>query len=299
MIEYEIQPEHCIEVEGLSIPSFINKSDGANIDWKTIESFGEEWSKFNEFSPEEIRKIGNDYFDLIKNLDISNYQVLDVGCGSGRWSKYLAPRVKWIEAIDPSNAVLVASKLLGNETNVRVSQASVDQIPFRPGSFDLVISLGVLHHIPDTKTALKKCVGMVKPGGFCLFYLYYDLENRAFLFRLIFKVTNLMRKIISAMPGIMKRFLCDLIALLIYWPLSRVSNWFNSYPSIKKNIPLAYYSDKSLNILRNDALDRFGTPLEQRFSKDQIRQMMYEAGLAHIHFSENPPYWHVIGRKDG
>jgi hypothetical protein len=62
-------------------------------------------------------------------------------------------------------------------------------------------------------------------------------------------------------------------------------------------IPLSYYGNKSFNVIRNDALDRFGTPLEQRFSKVQIESMMQKAGLTDIKFSNNQPYWHVIGRK--
>ena len=62
-------------------------------------------------------------------------------------------------------------------------------------------------------------------------------------------------------------------------------------------IPLSYYTNKSFNVIRNDALDRFGTPLEQRFSKVQIESMMKKAGLREIKFSANQPYWHVIGRK--
>ena len=62
-------------------------------------------------------------------------------------------------------------------------------------------------------------------------------------------------------------------------------------------IPLSYYSNKSFNVIRNDSLDRFGTPLEQRFSKKQIEKMMHEAGLHDIKFSNNQPYWHVIGQK--
>jgi hypothetical protein len=62
-------------------------------------------------------------------------------------------------------------------------------------------------------------------------------------------------------------------------------------------IPLSYYSNKSFNVIRNDSLDRFGTPLEQRFSKKQIEKMMQKAGLHDIKFSNNQPYWHVMGQK--
>jgi hypothetical protein len=51
-------------------------------------------------------------------------------------------------------------------------------------------------------------------------------------------------------------------------------------------------------VIRNDSLDRFGTPLEQRFSRKQIKIMMEKAGLHDVVFSEKIPYWHAIGLKN-
>ena len=64
-----------------------------------------------------------------------------------------------------------------------------------------------------------------------------------------------------------------------------------------KYIPLSYYMGKSMNIIRNDARDRFGTPLEKRFSRDEIYQMMSDCGLTDIVFSEKMPCWHALGKK--
>jgi hypothetical protein len=64
-----------------------------------------------------------------------------------------------------------------------------------------------------------------------------------------------------------------------------------------KNVPLSYYLGKSLNIIRNDALDRFGTPLEQRFSRAQIERMLVDARLGDVVFSDDEPYWHAVGRR--
>ena len=50
--------------------------------------------------------------------------------------------------------------------------------------------------------------------------------------------------------------------------------------------------------MRTDALDRFGTRLEKRFTKNQISKMMEEAGLENILFSDLKPYWHVVGYKE-
>ena len=61
--------------------------------------------------------------------------------------------------------------------------------------------------------------------------------------------------------------------------------------------PLALYRDRSFYSMRTDARDRFGTPLEKRFRAGEIRQMMMEAGLTEIRFSDSPPYWCAVGKK--
>jgi hypothetical protein len=61
------------------------------------------------------------------------------------------------------------------------------------------------------------------------------------------------------------------------------------------NFPLAYYRDRSFYVMRNDALDRFGTKLEQRFTRAEIERMLRDAGLERIRFSEAAPYWCAVG----
>ena len=270
-----------------------------NIDMDTVASFGEEWSKFKDFSDADIQIAGAQYFDIVPEEIYKDKDILDVGCGTGRWSKYLARLANNIEAIDPSEAVYSAAALLQNEDNVRISRASVDNIPFEDNSFDLVFSLGVLHHIPDTQNAMEKSINKVKPGGYFLVYLYYALDNRGFVFKTLFHASNLLRNVISRLPSVVKKLVCDVLALLIYMPfiiISKIIRMFG-FSSVLNHVPLSYYADKSMNIIRNDSLDRFGTPLEQRFTKDEIRQMMVKSGLEEITFSEKAPFWHAIGKK--
>lgn len=283
-----------------TIASFITDSD-SNFDEKTVESFGEEWLKFNSFSPEEINVAGSQYFDIVDDRLLNETTiVLDLGCGSGRWTKFVASRVKLVEAIDPSAAIFSASSLNENETNVRITQASVSNIPFDDETFDFVICLGVLHHIPNTSKALVDVVKKIKKGGGILLYLYYNLDNRGGLYKMIFRISTVFRLVISKLPHQLKKFCCDCIAVMVYLPLVVVTRGLYKIFGIKnwiKKIPLSYYADKSFHIIRNDALDRFGTPLEQRFSKIEIEEMMLNAGLTTIRFSNNEPYWHVLGTK--
>ena len=299
MIQYNQKESRVVNFNNKKVSCFYSSS--AKIDKKTVQSFGDEWEKFSSFSETEIKNIGDEYFDIVdESILNSNSTVLDMGCGSGRWSKYLAPNVKFIEAIDPSDAIFSATKLLSNVNNIRITQASSDNIPFNDETFDFVFSLGVLHHIPETQTALIDTVKKVKKGGHVLIYLYYNLDNRGVLYKALFKLSSLIRYIVAALPKWAKHIVCDFIAITVYMPLilvSRIVQKMIPNKSTYQKLPLAYYVGKSFNVIRNDALDRFGTPLEQRFSKKKIKQMMEKAGLRDINFSNNSPYWHAIGKR--
>ena len=300
MIPYSIKPTSTLKAENKEIASFISGSE-QNIDQKTVDSFGEEWTKFDSFSADEIKNAGDQYFDIVTEKMLNkNTVVLDLGCGTGRWSKYIGDKAGFIEAIDPSAAVFAAQHLTSDMTNIRITQASSDNIPFADESFDMMMSLGVLHHIPDTELALKTGVKKVKKGGYVLLYLYYALDNRSFIFKSIFYASAALRYLVSSLPASLKKIVCDFIAVFIYMPfvlLSKLIKAITPGSKLYNKIPLSYYIDKSFNIIRNDALDRFGTPLEQRFTRVQIEQMMKNSGLTNIIFSENMPYWHVVGCK--
>jgi hypothetical protein len=89
----------------------------------------------------------------------------------------------------------------------------------------------------------------------------------------------------------------DAIALLVYLPLAVVSRILERLGFNVASIPISYYRKHSFYTMRTDARDRFGTPLEHRFSKMQIFEMMDTAGLKGIKFSDVAPYWCAVGVK--
>lgn len=301
-MKYIGKPKFFLEHDSLSIPSFVEDED-YNIDEATVRAFAKEWALYNEFSDEDLEQIGAEYFDII-NLDDfgDDAEALDIGCGSGRWSIYVAPFFKKIEALDPNVSIVHAASINKKYRNIRFTHASVSAIPFPDNSFDLVFSLGVLHHVPNTNEAIAKAIQKVKPGGSLLLYLYYALDNRGWGYKQLFKGVNLIRLFISRMPAFIKEWSCDLIALLIYLPLSYISlglqlTRLRPLILLGLKMPLAYYAGKSFTIMRNDALDRFGTPLEKRFTKHEIYSTLCEYGMTEIIFSENAPFWHVRAKK--
>ena len=299
MIKENKEPAKVIEVGRRFIKCYDDL--GGNIDMNTVHSFGKEWKTFHHFSDAEVKKIGDTYFDIITSGMTGNEKIAaDFGCGTGRWSKYFHDKVGAIAAIDPSEAIFVAGQFLNGIDNVHLYKASIDNLPFADDYFDFGFSLGVLHHIPDTQKAMNACVKKIKPGGYFLVYLYYNLDNRGFLYKTLFFLSSLVRRLVSRMPYGLKKWVCNFLAVVFYMPFvlfSRLLRLMRVPGKVRSRVPLNTYENKSFYIIRNDALDRFGTPLEQRFSRRQIQEMMLASGLTGIVFSEQPPYWHATGRK--
>ena len=283
-----------------SIDVFTKLDSSENIDSDVVKAFGEEWGKFAVHDDKSVRELRKEYFDIVDETMVnSNTYMIDIGCGSERWTDYFTDKAGFIEAIDPSDAVFAADNMLGKKNNVRITKASVDTIPWDDETFDFGMSIGVLHHIPNTRQALIDCVKKIKKGGYFYVYLYYRFDNRGIVFKTIFYLSNFMRLIISRLPAGIKKIVCDILAALIYRPLSRFAGLLHklNLHSLARKIPLEPYYNKPFYNLRNDCLDRFGTKLEQRFLKSEIEEMMIAAGLSEIKFGEHSAFWHAIGKK--
>ena len=264
----------------------------------TIDGFGDEWVRFDQtgLADEDSKQLFEDYFSIFPWHALPDGAVgFDLGCGSGRWAKLVAPRVGKLHCIDPSIAIDVARKNLLSLTNCECYSAGVDDIPVPDQAMDFGYSLGVLHHIPDTRAALAACVAKLKPGAPFLLYLYYAFDNRPLWFRWLWKISELIRALVSRMPHSLRYAMSQIIAALIYWPLARCAKLAEFLHFDVKNYPLSIYRNRGFYVMRTDALDRFGTRLEQRFSRVEIQQMMEAAGLERIVFSDKMPFWCAVG----
>lgn len=270
-----------------------------NLDERTVQGFGEEWSRFDqrELSEADRQAIFDSYFSMVEWAALpTNATCADIGCGSGRWAAVVASKVGHLHLLDASDdALQVAKHNLSDANNVSFHHASVDSLPFHDASLDFAYSLGVLHHVPNTQAAINAIARKVKPGGKFLVYLYYAFDNRPAWFRALWRASDLLRTIISGLSSSLKNLSADLIAAFVYWPLARTAKLFgNSLPSAW---PLAIYKDRSFYVMRTDALDRFGTRLEQRFTRAQIEQMLTSAGFTDVRFSTAMPFWVALATK--
>ena len=272
-----------------------------NLDINTVKSFGEEWSRYDqtELKYEEAEKYFNDYFAVFPWEIITTDSVgFDMGCGTGRWARIFADKVKLLNCIEPSKAINVAKKNLADKNNLCFIKGDVNNSGLELNSQDFGYCLGVLHHIPNTQEAIKACVKLLKPGAPFLVYIYYFFEDKPLWYKKIWIFSNIFRKLISKMPIRLKQFSADLIALIIYLPMARFSKILEKLSIPLNKIPLSYYRNSSFYTMRTDSLDRFGTPLEQRFKKSKIQDMMNKAGLKNIKFSNSAPYWCCLGYKE-
>ena len=99
------------------------------------------------------------------------------------------------------------------------------------------------------------------------------------------------------MPYGLRYIFSQIIAVVIYFPLARASFYMEKLNLNVSNFPLSSYKNLSFYTMRTDALDRFGTRLEQRFTRNEIKNMMENAGLENIEFSNSKPYWVAVGYK--
>ena len=275
-------------------------TNSPNLDPSTVASFGDEWQRFDQeaMDPLEAERVFQDYFSIFPWQQLlADAEGFDMGCGSGRWARFVAPRVGLLHCIDPSSALAVARQTLAAQANVRFHHASVAASGLPPNSQDFGYSLGVLHHVPNTAAAIRSCAELLKPGAPLLLYLYYSFDNRRRWFRWLWQLSNAARLMIRCLPPRSKQLVTDLIAITVYWPLARLASIAEAFGLPVGAFPLSYYRRCSFYTMRTDARDRFGTPLEQRFTRAQICEMCTAAGLVDLHFSPRAPYWCVVGFK--
>ena len=278
----------------------MTRMHGPNLDPDVTAGFGDEWTRFDhsDLAPGVQEAMFSAYFRYFPWDSLgATASGADFGCGSGRWARFVAPRVGRLHCVDASDAALgVARKNLRSFSNCEFSHASIEDAPIADDSLDFAYSLGVLHHMPNTLAGLTACVRKLKPGAPFLLYLYYRFDNRPLWYRALWCMTNVARTLISRMPHGLRYWTSQVLAAVVYWPLARLAHVCRKL-GIARHLPLRYYADKPFYVMRTDALDRFGTRLEQRFTRLEMEKMMHSAGLRDVHFNEHEPFWCAVGYR--
>ncbi len=136
-----------------------------------VESFGRQWNRYEVMRAEEDAAT----FQIKTGIapgDLAGKLVLDAGCGGGRYSRLAGSLGARVIGVDLSSAVDKAASLCAELPDVCIVQADLLELPLREGVFDLVFSIGVLHHTPSPRRAFAQIARTVKPGGRLAVWLY-------------------------------------------------------------------------------------------------------------------------------
>lgn len=252
-----------------------------------VASFSYEWNTHNETQLDchTGSTSSEDMFREKTGLtpeDLKGKTVLDAGVGAGRFCDVMSRWGAQVVGIDLSFAVEASSHSFRDRDNVIVAQADIGKPPFRPESFDYIVSIGVLHHTPDTKSYFEALLPFLKPGGTVAIWLYPDTPD--------YVTRKAWIPYTSKIPDRWFYAWC---------------NWFVPFMHRRKERPIfrslyrAFpFSDQSLG-LENDILDTFDGYSPQYHgvhSVDEVFGWFRENGLVDI---ENPSSYltSVRGRK--
>lgn len=274
------------------------RTTAAAADSPIVQGFDFEWAHFSAVGTSELRRVAGQYFDQVPDaLFAADNIVLDAGCGAGRWAYEMAMRGPRVIAMDLGLSIEIAKRNTSANGRVVCVQADLGDLPLRDGAISWAYSLGVVHHIVDTTHALRRLARSVRPGGSVVVYVYYALDERGVAYRSLYRASDVLRRLISRFPRSLAYGVATGIAVAVYFPLARTSALAHRLGlfRLSQALPLSFYRDLSFEVMRNDSLDRFGTRLEKRYTREELVELMRQAGLRDIQVSAGPPYWHAIG----
>jgi 2-polyprenyl-6-hydroxyphenyl methylase / 3-demethylubiquinone-9 3-methyltransferase len=161
-----------------------------NVDPIELEKFSQLahwwWDPNSEFKPlHQINPLRLAWIDEAAGL--LGKRVLDVGCGGGILSEAMASRGADVTGIDLSERALKVAQLhlLESGEHVTYLQTDVEELAqLQPGSFDVVVSMEVLEHVPDPERQVRACARLLKPGGHG-FFATINRNAKSFLFAIV------------------------------------------------------------------------------------------------------------------
>ncbi len=220
--------------------------------------------------------------------DLAGKLVLDVGCGMGRFAEVATRWGAHVVGIDLSLAAEVAARNLANR-EATFFQADVFHLPFAPESFDLIYSIGVLHHTPDCERAFKVLPGLLKPGGRIAIWLYSR-------YNAWYRMSDIYRKVTRRMPPRLLHTLCYGVV-----PLYGIHKVLRKIPLVGRPasgalayaIPMAFHPDPKWRIL--DTFDWYSPWYQSKHTYEEVFRWFESCGLDDLRVIEQPIA--VQGRK--
>lgn len=257
------------------------------------ESFGFQWHLYSQtqLDNDQCRESESDFRKRtgFKPEDLKGKLVLDVGCGMGRFAEVATRWGARVVGIDLSAAGQAAARNLSNRDFIAL-QADVFDLPFAPESFDLIYSIGVLHHTPDCENAVKALPQYLKPGGNLAVWLYSGYNKW-------YRFSDYYRRATRRMPP---RVLHGILRVVVPL-LNGVDTGLRWIPLVGK--PLAGAVHHVFPVNRNprremrvlDTFDWYSPRYQSKHTYEEVFRWFESCGLEDLHVAEVPIA--VRGRK--
>ncbi len=247
---------------------------------RTSEAFGWQWQEFNQLHA-DWATYEDQFLDWVAPLQPAFFRdkiVLDAGCGMGR-NTAVAARLgaQRVIGIDISASVEAAYQFTSQLPETAIVQADLYQLPFK-SPFDVVFSIGVIHHLPNPPAGLKAIGKHVQPDGL-LFAWVYGYENNGWVRNI---VTPIRERITARLP---RRGLYILSYALTVLLRSILCTLYRTRPDTALSRRLPYYSylywlaQFNFRHTHHTIVDHLGVPITHYVRKEDFRTWFEQAGF--------------------
>ena len=233
--------------------------------------------------------------DMLKDIvfpfdlsNINNKKIMEVGIGSGRILKNLISFSPLkATGVEPSNAIDVAKKNIDSKI-VEFLNIKGESINFNE-EYDLIFSLGVIHHIPNYEIVLKNIYKSLKKKGKFIIWVYGKEGNEIYLF-----IFNNLRRITILIPDFILRIISHLLNIISY-PYGFLCNLF---PLPLKKYFLEVFGKCSFEKRSYIIFDQLNPSYAKYFTKEELLNVLKKTGFADIEIHHRHGYsWTAIAEK--
>jgi SAM-dependent methyltransferase len=262
---------------------------------RLFRDFGYEHLAFAELPPDDTVLFRRCFSDVPFD-ELSDKVGLDAGCGTGRFSRFLAERLGTLVALDGSAAVEAAVRNLRGFANVSVVRGDFRTPPLAAESFDFVCCIGVLHHLEDPEDGFRALVRLVAPGGLLLVFVYSRPGPGTVRAGLV-GVSTALRRIAVHLPRPLLRALSVPIAAALYVVVVAPGRFGDrAGVAALSSLPLKLYRTGPAWTLWHGVFDVLNAPLERRYTWPELRVWYERAGMR-VESARNDDGWLILARR--
>jgi len=249
------------------------------------DRFGYQWAEYTELRPEYAEQFRR-WTTPLKEQDWRGVRFLDVGCGMGRnsvWPMHYGAVGGMAIDLD-ERSLAAAHSTLAPWPSVQVQRMSAYSIEYE-NAFDIVFSIGVIHHLAEPDRALQQMVKAAKPGGHVLIWVY-GFENNEWIVRYFNPIRHL---IFARLPIRVTHFLSVVLTAML-WLALRLGVGRSEYWRFLRTF--------SFRRLRNVVFDQMLPRIANYWRRDEVEALMRRAGLLDIELcAVNDMSWSATGVK--